>query len=80
MLYQIKTDDASFEVVVSNTIEKMTLFHRSSTYKNSYENVVGKSIGVVFVNSKTKNKEFIEETVNDRANIAAERMKNVWKV
>ena len=57
-LDQLKTDDASFELSVSNSIEKLTLYHRSSTYMYSYKNVVGKSIGVVFVNSASLNREY----------------------
>ena len=57
----MKTDDASFELAVSNSIEKLTLYHRSSAYKYSYKNVVGKSIGMVFVNSATLNKDYNPE-------------------
>ena len=54
VLDQVKSDDANFELSVSNSIQKLTLYHRSSAYKSSYKNVVGKSIGIIFVNSRTK--------------------------
>ena len=40
VLEQIRTDDAKFELSVSNTIKKLTLYNRSSVYRSKYENVV----------------------------------------
>lgn len=47
----MKADDANFELNVSNTIEKLTLYHRTSIFRRKFENVVGKSIGIIFTNS-----------------------------
>ena len=52
---QIKADDATFELTMSNTIQKLNLYHRSSVYKQDFENVVGKAIGAVFANSGSIN-------------------------
>ena len=53
VLDQMKSDDANFELSVSNSIQKLILYHRSSAYKHSYKNVVGKSIGMIFINNGT---------------------------
>ena len=53
-LEQIKADDANFELSVSNTIERLTLYHRSSVYRRKYNNIVKKCIGIIFVNSQSK--------------------------
>ena len=66
VLEQIRTDDAKFELAVSNTIKKLTLYHRSSVYKRKYENVVSKSIGLIFVNTGTKNLPYNSESIEKR--------------
>ena len=66
MLEQIRTDDAKFELAVSNTIKKLTLYHRSSVYKRKYENVVSKSIGLIFVNTGTKNLDYNSDSIEKR--------------
>ena len=33
VLSQIRTDDANFELSLSNTIQKLTLYHKESTHK-----------------------------------------------
>ena len=53
-LEQIKADDANFELSVSNTIERLTLYNRSSIYRSNYTNIVKKCVGIVFVNSQCK--------------------------
>ena len=59
----------------------MTLYHRSSTYKHTYDNVVGKSIGVVFINTcATKDLPYSKEKLMERRNNAVTRMTNIWKV
>ena len=80
VLEQIRTDDAKFELSVSNTIKKLTLYNRSSVYRSKYENVVSQSIGLVFVNTGTKNLQYNSETIETRKDRAEKRMKNVWKV
>ena len=80
VLEQIRTDDAKFELAVSNTIKKLTLYHRSSVYKRKYENVVSKSIGLIFVNTGTKNLPYNSESIVKRQKRAIARMENVWKV
>ena len=53
VLSQIRTDDANFELSLSNTIQKLTLYHKESTHKplmNQFKNTVGKAIGVIIVN------------------------------
>ena len=66
VLEQIRTDDAKFELAVSNTIKKLTLYHRSSVYKRKYENVVSKSIGLVFVNTGTIKKPYNAANIVER--------------
>ena len=66
VLEQIRTDDAKFELAVSNTIKKLTLYHRSSVYKKKYDNVVSKSIGLIFVNTGTKNLPYNSESIEKR--------------
>ena len=50
----MKTDDADFELSVSNNIQKLSLYHKDSLYKPFYENPVSNSIGVIFVNTHSK--------------------------
>ena len=59
MLSQIRTDDANFELSLSNTIQKLTLYHKNSTHKplmTQFKNTVGKAIGVIVINNASKNK------------------------
>ena len=76
----MKSDDASFELAISNSIQKLTLYHRSSAYKSSYKNVVTRSIGLVFVNYETKGKPYNKTLASERLKHAESRMKNMWKV
>ena len=78
VLEQIRTDDAKFELAVSNTIKKLTLYHRSSVYRKKYENVVSKSIGIIFVNTRTKKLEYNKESIEMRKKRAVERMRKIW--
>ena len=48
---KMHSDDADFELSVSNSIKRMKLYHKSSSYKQKFDNVVTHSIGLVFVNS-----------------------------
>jgi hypothetical protein len=57
-LDQMKTEDADFEMAVSNTIQKLNLFHRESIYKAHYAEKVTSQMGVIFMNSKTLDKEY----------------------
>ena len=50
----MKTDDADFELSVSNNIQKLSLYHKDSLYKPFYENPVSNSIGVIFINTHSK--------------------------
>ena len=54
VLDKINADDATFELTVSNTIERLHLYHRSSVYRHKFSNVVGKgkAVGVIFLNSR----------------------------
>ena len=78
MLEQIRTDDAKFELAVSNTIKKLTLYNRSSVYRRKYENVVSKSIGLIFVNTgtntKAKNLPYDKDSLQIRRKRAEARM------
>ena len=74
MLEQIRTDDAKFELAVSNTIKKLTLYHRSSVYRRKYDNVVSKSIGLIFVNTETKNLPYDKDSLQLRRKRAEARM------
>ena len=80
VLDQIKTDDAEFELSISNTIAKLQLFHRSSKYKHDFNNIVEKSIGLVFVNTKTLDLPYVEEKLEKRLKTALGRMKTFWRV
>ena len=68
VLSQIRTDDANFELSLSNTIQKLTLYHKESTHKplmNQFKNTVGKAIGVIIVNNASKNKTYNPGTFKD---------------
>ena len=65
---QIKTDDAKFEISVSNTIERLELFHRNSKHKATFSNEVGEILGYIFVNSKTKDLRFSKNSINKDIN------------
>ena len=82
VLDQIKTDDAEFELSISNTIAKLQLYHRSSKYKHDFSNNVEKSIGLVFVNTTTKDLPYVEkqEKLDKRLKTALGRMKTFWRV
>ena len=58
----IKGEPSNFELSISNSIAKMPLYHRDSIYKRNFQNIVEKSIGVVFVNSGTLNLPFAPST------------------
>ena len=80
VLEQIKTDDANFEVSISNTCERLKLYHRNSLYKRTFQNIVGKTIGVIFINSTCLNLPHQIETLEKRREIASRRMRNMWEV
>ena len=46
----------------------------------SYKNVVGKSIGIVFVNSSTLNLKYPQSKITKSVQNATNQMRNVWKV
>ena len=60
-LDQMKTEDADFEMAVSNTIQKLNLFHRESIYKAHFTEKANNSAGVIFLNSNTLGKEYYTE-------------------
>ena len=80
VLEQVKSDDASFELAVSNSIQKLTLYHRSSPFKNRYNYTVRKSIGIVFINTKTLGLDYDLKLIEKRKKNVIGRMSNVWKV
>ena len=57
VLENIKADDATFELSISNTIERLQLFHRTSIYPPKFTKVVGqgKTVGIIFINSRARN-------------------------
>jgi hypothetical protein len=65
-LDQMKTEDADFEMAVSNTIQKLNLFHRESIYKAHYTQMVSNKVGVIFINSKTIGREKDKEYYTDK--------------
>ena len=80
VLDQIKSEGAQFELSISNTIAKLDLYHKSSIYKQSFQNIVEKSIGLVFVNSKALELEYTKGKIEDGLKRAVNRMKNFWRV
>ena len=74
VLSQIRTDDANFELSLSNTIQKLTLYAKESTHKplmTQFTNTVGKSIGVVFINNSSQGKlyrpgNYVDPRLNNR--------------
>ena len=70
VLSQIRTDDANFELYLSNTIQKLTLYHKDSTHKplmTHFKNTVGKSIGLIVMNNTSRNKPYNPGTYKDPA-------------
>ena len=51
VMEKMHSDDAAFELTVSNSIQKMILYHKSSPYRPCFNNVVTHSLGAVFLNS-----------------------------
>ena len=54
VLSQMNTDDAAFELSISNSIQRCKLYHRSSVYRQKFEYVVKHAIGIIFVNTHSK--------------------------
>ena len=54
VLYQMKTEDANFEMADSNSIQKLNLYHRQSIYKSQYHGAATKQIGIIFANFEVK--------------------------
>ena len=65
---QIKADDAKFEISVSNTVERLELFHRISKQKAVFKNEVGEVLGYIFVNTKVKDLKFSRNSINKDIN------------
>ena len=68
VLSQIRTDDANFELSLSNTIQKLTLYHKDSTHKplmTQFKNTVGKAIGVIIINNGSLNRNYSPGTFKD---------------
>lgn len=68
VLSQIRTDDANFELSLSNTIQKLTLYHKDSTHKplmTQFKNTVGKAIGIIFINNGSLNRNYSPGTFKD---------------
>ena len=59
---RMHSDDANFELAVSNSISRMKLYHKSSPYKPKFENVVTHSIGLVVVNSHKRGEKIRQGT------------------
>ena len=76
----MKADDANFELSVSNSIERLTLYHRRSIYRRKFNNTVGKTVGIIFINSRTLDLPFQRKTIGQREKRAHERMKYMWGV
>ena len=52
VLSQMEADDAQLELASISNVQKCRLHSRKSIYKQSFENVVGRSIGIIIANSK----------------------------
>ena len=59
-LDQMKTADADFESAISNTIQKLNLYHRSSVFKSRYP-TLSSTIGVIFVNTRSLKHKYYTE-------------------
>ena len=58
ILNQIEADDAQFELSVSNSVQRCRLYDRESNIKPFYDNTVNKAIGVIVVNTMSKDCEY----------------------
>ena len=65
---QIRADDAKFEISVSNTIERLELYHRNSKHKATFKNEVAETIAYIFVNSKVKDLKFMKKSCSSEVN------------
>ena len=54
VLNRMRADDANFELSVSNTIQRLKLYHKDSMSKPYYPNTINESIGLIFVNTHSK--------------------------
>ena len=57
----MKTDDAKFEITVSNTIERLALYNKNSKVKAKFKNEVSETIGLIIVNTRVPNLVSTEE-------------------
>ena len=57
----MKTDDAKFEITVSNTIERLALYNKNSKFKAKFKNEVSETIGLIIVNTRVPNLVSTEE-------------------
>ena len=53
---QEATEGKDYEIIISKTAQRLTLFHRSSLFKSSYQNIVSNSTGLIFINTNFKGK------------------------
>ena len=62
----MRTDDANFEVSVSNTIQNLKLYHADSLAKPWLPNTVTDTFGLVFVDTKSRDLVYEPKTpIND---------------
>ena len=52
VLDRMQSQDADFEVVISNSIQRLRLFHKLSRHRPFYSTEATKSVGVIFINTK----------------------------
>ena len=49
----LKTKDPNFEMTITNTTQELKLYHKRSLHRPRYSNTATKTIGVIFVNTKS---------------------------
>ena len=49
----LKTEDPNFEMTITNTTQELKLYHKRSLHRPRYSNTATKTIGVIFVNTKS---------------------------
>ena len=62
-LDQMKTVDANFETAISNTIQKLDLYHRESIFKSVYHQAAINTIGVIFVNTQSIDNNYYDDNL-----------------
>ena len=50
---QIKSNDASFEMALSNSLRPLTLYHKRSQHRPTYSNSVAKAVGLIFSHDRS---------------------------